>query len=117
MAEEPFKAGDVCYFVMPVGDAGRAQAFYGGLLGWQFEPGNVPGGSNIEGVSPPGGMFEGGEGGPELYFMVDDLEAARERVRELGGEADEPQATTGGRFSRCRDDQGAAFGIWAPGVR
>jgi uncharacterized protein len=111
----PFKAGDVCYFVLPVGDAARAQAFYGGLLDWRFTPGNVPGGSNIEGVSPPGGMYEGGEGtGPELYFMVDDLERAMARVRELGGEADEPQPTDGGRFSRCRDDQGARFGLWAP---
>jgi predicted enzyme related to lactoylglutathione lyase len=114
MAELPFKAGDLCYFVMPAADAGRAQSFYGGLLGWRFSPGNVPGGSNIEGVSPPGGMFEGGEGGPELYFMVDDLEAAIARVRELGGEADEPEPTHGGRFSRCQDDQGARFGIWAP---
>jgi predicted enzyme related to lactoylglutathione lyase len=114
MAELPFKAGDLCYFVMPVADAGRAQRFYGGLLGWRFSTGSVPGGSNIEGVSPPGGMFEGGEGGSELYFMVDDLDAAVQQVRELGGEADEPQKTTGGRFSRCRDDQGAGFGIWAP---
>jgi uncharacterized protein len=115
MPDLPFKAGDVCYFVMPVADAQRAQRFFGGLLGWRFEPGNVEGGSNIEGVSPPGGMFEGGDAaGPELYFMVDDLEEAMERVRELGGEADEPRGTTGGRFSRCRDDQGAAFGLWAP---
>jgi predicted enzyme related to lactoylglutathione lyase len=61
-------------------------------------------------------MFEGGEGAAELYFMVDDLEAAMEGVRELGGEADEPQPTEGGRYSRCRDDQGASFGIWAPGA-
>jgi predicted enzyme related to lactoylglutathione lyase len=114
MAEAPFKAGDLCYFVLPVADAKRAQSFYGGLLGWRFSPGNVPGGFNIEGVSPPAGMFEDGEGGPELYFRVDDLEAAIQRVRELGGEADSPQGTTGGRFSRCQDDQGARFGIWAP---
>jgi predicted enzyme related to lactoylglutathione lyase len=46
--------------------------------------------------------------------MVDDLDAAEQRVRELGGEADEPQPTSGGHFSRCRDDQGANFGLWAP---
>lgn len=113
MPELPFKAGHLVYFVMPAADANRAQRFYGELLGWRFSPGNVPGGYNIEGVSPPAGMFEG-EGAPELYFMVDDLEAGMARVRELGGEAGEPQPTEGGRFSRCRDDQGAAFGIWAP---
>jgi hypothetical protein len=60
-------------------------------------------------------MHEGDEGpGPELYFMVEDLEKAIARVREHGGDADEPQDTSGGRYSRCRDDQGARFGIWAP---
>jgi uncharacterized protein len=115
MPDLPFKAGDLCYFVMPVADAERARHFYGGLLGWKFSPGNAPGGSNIEGVSPPGGMLESGENGPELYFMVADLEAAMARVRALGGQAEEPQTTSGGRYSRCRDDQGARFGIWAPG--
>jgi predicted enzyme related to lactoylglutathione lyase len=111
----PFKSGDVCYFVMPVGNAQRAQRFYGELLGWNFSPGNVEGGFNIEGSTPPGGIHESGdEGGPELYFMVDDLDAAAQRVRELGGEADQPQPTEGGRFRRCRDDQGARFGLWAP---
>ena len=70
---------------------------------------------NIEGVNPPGGMFESDDqGGPEMYFMVDDLDAAMREVRELGGEADEPQPTEGGRFSRCRDDQAARFGLWSP---
>jgi predicted enzyme related to lactoylglutathione lyase len=114
MADLPFKPGDLVYFVMPVADSERAHRFYGELLGWKFSPGSVEGGSNVEGVSPPGGMFEGGEGGPELYFMVDDLEAAMARVRELGGETGDPQPTEGGRYSPCRDDQGARFGIWAP---
>jgi uncharacterized protein len=115
VADLPFKAGDACYFVMPVADAERAQRFYGDLLGWRFVPGNVEGGFNIDNVRPPGGIHESGdEGGPELYFMVDDLERAIERVRALGGEADAPKPTEGGRFSRCRDDQGARFGLWAP---
>lgn len=101
--------------MIPVADAGRAQAFYGSLFGWRFTPGNVAGGFNIEGSSPPGGLYEGADGGEgtEVYFGVDDLEAAIAKVRELGGEADDPQPTTGGHFSRCRDDQGNRFGIWA----
>jgi predicted enzyme related to lactoylglutathione lyase len=47
-----------------------------------------------------------------VYFRVDDIEAAVRRVRELGGEADDPgPAETGGRFASCRDDQGLAFGL------
>ncbi len=34
------------------------------------------------------------------------------KVSELGGEADEPQPTDGGRFAICRDDQGFEFCIW-----
>ena len=110
-----FNPGDLCYFVLPTADAERAKSFYGDLLGWRFAPGNVPSGYQIEGVTPPGGLFGGGDpSGAELYFAVEHLEAAMARVRELGGEADDPQPTSGGRFSTCRDDQGARFGLWAP---
>jgi predicted enzyme related to lactoylglutathione lyase len=52
-----------------------------------------------------------------VYFRVDDIEAAVRRVRELGGEADDPGlAETGGRFVSCRDDQGLAFGLHQPGL-
>lgn len=48
-----------------------------------------------------------------MYFAVDDIEAAVRRVRELGGEAPEPdpRPDEGGRFVRCRDDQGVRFGL------
>jgi uncharacterized protein len=109
-------SGEIVYFVIPVADAERAQAFYGGLFGWRFSPGNVPGGFNIEGSSPPGGLHAGAEGGTgtEVYLGVDDLEAAIAKVHELGGEAEDPQPTDAGHYSRCRDDQGNVFGMWAP---
>ena len=60
----------------------------------------------------------------ELTFFeigVDDLDAAVERVRELGGEVDEMDTGGGdeadarfGRFRFCRDDQGSAFGLHQP---
>jgi uncharacterized protein len=107
--------GDLVYFVVPAADADRARSFYGELLGWSFTPGNVPGGFNIEGPSPPGGLFGGGEGSrPQVYFEVDDIDAAVERVRELGGEAENPQEIQSGRMSHCRDDQGVEFGLWTP---
>jgi predicted enzyme related to lactoylglutathione lyase len=51
--------------------------------------------------------------GDLVYFEVDDLEAAVARVRELGGEAGEPQSTEVGHYSVCTDDQGVEFGIFA----
>ena len=106
-------AGDLVYFTIPAADAERAQAFYGGLFGWSFSTGNVPGGFNIEGPTPRGGIFGGGEGSrPHPYFDVDDILAATARVRELGGEASDPEEIASGWMSHCKDDQGVEFGLW-----
>ena len=58
------------------------------------------------------------EAAPYLFFAVDDMEAALERVRELGGsveeadvEGDEDSVARFGRFRLCRDDQGSSFGL------
>jgi predicted enzyme related to lactoylglutathione lyase len=108
-------AGDLVYFVVPAADAEKAKAFYGELFGWEFTPGRVPGGFNIEGSQPPGGLFEGGEGSkPSVYFSVDDIEAGVAKVRELGGEASDPEEIGSGFMSHCRDDQGKEFNLWAP---
>jgi predicted enzyme related to lactoylglutathione lyase len=55
---------------------------------------------------------------PYVFFLVDDMEAAMGRVRELGGqvddvnvEGDEASIARFGRFKLCRDDQGSAFGL------
>ena len=108
-------AGDLVYFTIPAADTARARAFYGGLFGWAFAPGNVPDGYQITGPTPPGGLHGGGEGSqPDVFFGVEDLDAAVARVRELGGHADDPQETPSGAFALCRDDQGVRFGLWAP---
>jgi predicted enzyme related to lactoylglutathione lyase len=107
-------AGDLVYFWIPVPDGERAKAFYSGLLGWEFGPGNVPGGAQITNVSPPGGLQGGGEGAdPQVCFEIDDIHAGVARVRELGGEADETQEIPSGFLAACRDDQGTHFHLWA----
>jgi predicted enzyme related to lactoylglutathione lyase len=107
-------AGDLVYFVVGVPDAGRGQAFYGALLGWRFSRGNVPDGHHLVGVTPPGGL-QGRPGDPAVlvYFGVPSLAEALARVRALGGEAGEIQASAaGGHYAHCRDDQGTAFGLY-----
>jgi predicted enzyme related to lactoylglutathione lyase len=107
--------GELVYFVVPVKDGERGRKFYGELLGWEFATGNVPGGFHITNVRPPGGMFGGGGGThPQVYFQVDDIEAAVALVRELGGEAGDPEKIQSGYMSSCRDDQGTGFNLWAP---
>jgi predicted enzyme related to lactoylglutathione lyase len=44
---------------------------------------------------------------------VDDINAGAARVRELGGEANEPGPVPGmGWFVTCRDPHGNEFGLW-----
>ena len=95
-------AGDLVYFWLSTPDSEKAKSFYGGLLGWKFSEGNAPDGWNVEGPGTPGGLH-GGEDQPRanVCFEVDDLDAGMEKVRELGGEADQPQPTEAGRFSIC----------------
>jgi uncharacterized protein len=111
-------AGDVVYFMLPVADADRGEAFYGQLFGWEFARGNVPGGFQISNSQPPGGLFGGGEtGSPQVWFGVDDIESAAAKVRQLAGEAGEPEEIESGFMAGCRDDQGTEFNLWAPKPR
>ena len=109
------KHGDIGYFTLAVRDSARAQAFYGALLGWRFAPGSVPDGWQIEGVSPHGGVWGGGDDpGVTLCYRVDDVRAAVVRVRELGGTAEDPQGKPYGAIVECADDQGVRFQLWQP---
>lgn len=113
------RMSEIGYVTMGFPDAERARDFYGSLLGWQFAPGDVPGGYQVPNLSPMGGLWGGAER-PEvtLLFHVDDVDAAVMRVRELGGEADDPQDRPYGRMAECRDDQGLSFHLLErPGAR
>ncbi|HWB57534.1 MAG TPA: VOC family protein [Gaiellaceae bacterium] len=108
-------AGEPSHFELGVRDARRAKAFYGAVLGWEFE---TTTGENawIETSGLGGGLHDDDDAATiVLYFGVPDLEAAVRRVRELGGTADDPgPAGPSGRYSACRDDQGVVFGLHQP---
>jgi predicted enzyme related to lactoylglutathione lyase len=108
-------AGDLVYFWIPVPDGEAAKRFYGELLGWEFGPGDHAEGSQITNVTPHGGISGTAESGshPQVVFQVDDLEAAMNKVRELGGDAGEPQSGGEGRSVECQDDQGTSFHLWS----
>lgn len=83
-------AGEPAFFELGVHDAEQARAFYGALFGWTFEPGPADNGFAIGTPGVPGGLHGGDAGAsPYLFFRVDDMDAALERVRELGGTVDE----------------------------
>jgi uncharacterized protein len=108
-------AGNPSHFELGVPDAARAKRFYGELLSWSFA---TTEGENawIETSGVRGGVHGEDEPNIVLYFSVPDIEAAVRRVRDLGGQADEPgpPGSSGGRFTSCRDDQGVVFGLHQP---
>ncbi|HEY5660521.1 MAG TPA: VOC family protein [Gaiellaceae bacterium] len=96
-------------------DTGRAQDFYKGLLGWQFESMVGPMEYHMVRFSEDtgGGLFPGDPGAIRVYFDVDDINAGAARVNELGGKADEPQPVPGmGWFATATDTEGNAIGLW-----
>jgi uncharacterized protein len=113
--------GELSFFELGVDDADRAREFYGSLFAWEFvDEGN---GATIETPNIPGGLHGGDAGAsPYVFFRVDDLAAALDRVRELGGEVgedvgggDDPDTVARfGRFVLCKDDQGSSFGLHQP---
>ena len=102
-------------------DPEAAQAFYGPLLGWSFEPPRTqpPGyvvaeaqGVQVAGIGPlpTHGHFSATW---TTFFGVADVDAAVRRVRErLGTVGVGPLGAWAGRIALATDPQGATFGIW-----
>lgn len=103
--------GDLYYFSLPAADVTRAQRFFGAVLGWQF---GAPGEGHIENISAPPGSLGGEYVGARLWFVVDDIHAAVDRVRAAGGTADEPVNYPSGWSADCADDQGTVFSLSVP---
>jgi uncharacterized glyoxalase superfamily protein PhnB len=112
------RQGDIGYWTLAVPDAAKAQAFYGSVLGWTFEPGHVENGFNITSVTPMGGLFGHGgdatESGVTHCYQVDDVVAGVARVRAAGGAAADPAEQPYGLLAECTDDQGLPFQLWQP---
>jgi predicted enzyme related to lactoylglutathione lyase len=115
--------GPAIFFELGVADAERARAFYSGVFGWTMEPGPSGKGFVIDANGVPGGLHpDDPQANPYVFFGVDDLDAALERVRARGGEVvdmdlsgDDPASVARfGRFKLCRDDQGSPFGLYEP---
>lgn len=105
------------YFTLETPDIAKAKAFYGALLGWTFdEDASKSTHAHVSGSDPACGFtkVERSSGHANLYFHVDDIDAACARVTELGGRAAVPSDSPSGRSATVCDDQGVTFSLWQP---
>jgi predicted enzyme related to lactoylglutathione lyase len=111
-------AGQMVHLEIPAGDTAKARAFWGGLFGWEFQEfeGSPTEYHMTRFSESTGGAIYGADGdkrGARVYFDVDDINAAKARVGELGGEAGDAMPIPGmGWFSLCTDCEGNEFGLW-----
>jgi predicted enzyme related to lactoylglutathione lyase len=109
--------GQIVHIEIPADDTEKGREFWGSLFGWQFQSFPGPSEYHMTRISDQTGAaitnMEPGKRGTRSYFDVDEINAGAARVKELGGEADEPQPVPGmGWFVTCRDTHGNEFGLW-----
>jgi len=97
----------------PADDPERARRFWSGLLDASLEDRAQGQGEGWQtaGANPAIGLHERGRGPGDSfslpYFEVDDIEAAIEQVKALGGTVIHP----GSRWAICKDTEGSPFGL------
>lgn len=123
--------GAFCWIDLDAHDMKAAAAWYGELLGWRVEIGELPGGKPYGTFylrdRPVGGLGEmmaelKAKGVPPLWnstIAVDDAAAIERRVVELGGKVWHPPTKAGeaGTFGYFADPSGAGFAVWQAGTR
>jgi len=111
-------AGEIVHFEVMVADGDRAQAFWGGLFGWQFGP---PMSAEMDyrmaQIDDKSGAALSATGSPtshpNVYLATDDIDASIAKARELGGSAEDKSPVPGhGWFSACKDPEGVEFHLW-----
>ena len=110
-------AGQPVNVEIPADDTAQARKFYSSLFGWRFDASQGQFEYDTSRISDHSGAaitnMEPGKRGIRVYFDVDDINASTARVKELGGEADEPRSVPGqGWTAVCRDIEGNEFGLW-----
>jgi predicted enzyme related to lactoylglutathione lyase len=102
--------GDLSYVTMLVPDSASSREFYGAVLGWQFTPGRINDGWEVNGIVPMTGLAGGSDEAVVLpMWRVDDIASAVARVRAAGGTATDPEQQPYGLTSECVDNQGTRF--------
>lgn len=108
------------YMTLTTADVARGAAFYGAVLGWEFEE-QANGGRHVTNTEMPIGLrapenpFGDTEPGEiQMWFTARDFDDAVERVRVAGGTVVDLNAYDSGREAICEDDQGVTFKLSEP---
>ena len=122
------RQGDLSYVALWVPDVDRAARFYADVLGWKYgQPGPGPN-RQVEGQSMSYGLAELASASEFLgrlgltltrapaptgytVFVVDNITAAVQRVRDAGGRAGDIRQQPFGLVAACEDDQGLVFSL------
>ncbi|MFJ9661287.1 VOC family protein [Streptomyces griseoflavus] len=125
MITTDFAPGSPCMLDLGVPDVRAAAAFYGAVLGWDFEP--MGDGEDVEGgmFSKGGKMVaglgrlteEGARPAWMIYYSVTDADATTAAVESAGGTVRVPpmDLEQWGRMAQYSDPLGGQFAVWQPG--
>ncbi|MDX3536724.1 VOC family protein [Streptomyces sp. MB09-01] len=125
MITTDFVPGSPCWIDLGSPDVPAAAAFYGAVLGWDYE-------SMGEGEEMEGGMFrkdgkivaglgklteEGARSAWMIYYSVADADATTRAVERAGGTVRVPPRDLDewGRMAQYDDPLGGQFAVWQPG--
>lgn len=117
--------GSPCWLDLGAPDVRAAAAFYGAVLGWEYE-------SMAEGEEFEGGMFkkdgktvaglgklteEGARSAWMIYYTVNDADATTQAVERAGGtvRVAPRDLDDWGRMAQFSDPLGGQFAVWQPG--
>jgi uncharacterized protein len=102
--------GQVSFLEIGSGDAAASRAFFGAVFGWTCHDE-----AWLQTPHLKVGTHEDPAPQIYVYFGVPDVEAAAERVRAAGGQAEAPTDEPGfGVFVNCIDPGGTRFGLHQP---
>ncbi|MFJ8013696.1 VOC family protein [Streptomyces sp. NPDC096339] len=133
MITTDFVPGSPCWLDLGAPDVRAAAAFYGAVLGWEYEPmGEAGEGGDAGDGNMEGGMFrkdgklvaglgklteEGARSAWMIYYSVSDADATTRLVERAGGKVRVAPRDLGewGRMAQYDDPAGGQFAVWQPG--
>ena len=118
--DRTYPHGVTCWIDVEQPDIDAAQAFYGGLLGWEFTTVTPPDApdryvvATLDGHDVAGLGVTAGRGRWNTYVAVDDADTAAGRAATLGATVVSAPADAGpgGRGATLRDPEGCEIRLW-----